>query len=184
MNRGVQPPTLCFHGPRRPVKSPLAVGIIAGNCPLLWLLVRRSLDGKAVCYYVSNAEVATPWQTLALVTGTRVRVEEHFQDGKTHLGMADYEARAWTSWHHHMALVALAHLYVTLTRRDVRHDVPDLTLDMAMRVLRSAFAKPVLNEQEAIDLIDYYRERNAVARESHRKTWLAKHKRLAGEALL
>jgi SRSO17 transposase len=152
--------------------------------PPIWLLIRRSLDGKEVWYYVSNAEVETPWQTLALVSGTRIRVEEYFQDGKTHLGMADYEARAWTSWHHHMALVALAHLYVTLTKRDMRHDVPDLTLDMAMRVLRSAFAKPVLNEQEAIDLIDYYRERNAVAHESHRKAWLAKHKRLTGEVLL
>jgi hypothetical protein len=43
---------------------------------------------------------------------------------------------------------------MTETRRDIKHDVPDLTLDMAMRVLRSAFAKPMLNEQEAIDLID------------------------------
>jgi len=39
-----------------------------------------------------------------MVTGTRFRVEEYFQDGKTHLAMADYEARAWASWHHHMAL--------------------------------------------------------------------------------
>ena len=119
----------------------------------------------------------TPWQTLALVSGTRIRVEEYFQDGKTHLGMADYEARAWTSWHHHMALVALAHLYVTLTKRDVRHDVPDLTLDMAMRVLRSAFAKPVLDEQEAIDLIDYYRERNAVAHEYYSRVARSEERR-------
>jgi hypothetical protein len=55
---------------------------------------------------------------------------------------------------------------------------------MAMRVLQSAFARPTLSEQEASDLIDYYRERNAVAHESHRKTWLAKHKRLAEELLL
>ena len=152
--------------------------------PPIWLVIRRSLDGKEVWYYVSNAEAETPWQTLAMVTGTRFRVEEYFQDGKTHLGMADYEARAWTSWHHHMALAALAHLFVTLTKRDIKHDVPDLTLDMAMRVLRSAFAKPTLSDQEAIDLIDYYHERNDVAHQSHRKTWLANNKRLAKELLL
>lgn len=152
--------------------------------PPIWLVIRRCVDGKDVWYYVSNAPAQTPWQTLAMVTGTRFRVEEFFQDGKTHLGMADYEARAWTSWHHHMALAALAHLFVTLTKRDLKHDVPDLTLDMAMRVLRSAFAKPTLSDQEAIDLIDYYRKRNEVARKSHRKTWLAKHKRLARELLL
>ena len=133
----------------------------------------------------------SPWEaidafgeTLAMVTSTRFRVEEYFQDGKTHLGMADYEARAWTSWHHHMALVALAHLYVTLTKRDVKHDIPDLTLDMAMRILRAAFAKPTLSDEEAIKLIDYHLERNKVAQESHRKTWLAKHLQLAGKVLL
>jgi SRSO17 transposase len=54
--------------------------------------------------------------TLALVTGCRFRVEEFFAEAKGYLGMAHYEARAWSSWHHHMSLVALAHLLVTLTR--------------------------------------------------------------------
>ena len=152
--------------------------------PPIWLVIRRSLDGKDVWYYVSNAEAETAWETLAMVTGTRFRVEEYLEDGKTHLGMADYEARAWTSWHHHMALVALAHLFVTLTKRDLKRDVPDLTLDMAMRVLRAAFARATLSEQEAIDLIDYYRDRNKVAHDSHRKSWLAKHKHLGKKLLL
>jgi SRSO17 transposase len=152
--------------------------------PPIWLVIRRSLDGKEVWSYVSNAPEETPWQTLAMVTGTRIRVEEYFEDGKMHLGMADYEARAWTSWHHHMALVALAHLYVMLTKRDMKRDVPELTLDMALRLLRSAFAKPTLSEQEAIDLVDYHLERNRVAHDSHRKTWLRKHKQLARKLLL
>jgi SRSO17 transposase len=152
--------------------------------PPIWLVLRRSLDGKEVWHYVSNAAADTPWQTLALVTGTRIRVEEYFEDGKMHLGMADYEARAWTSWHHHMALVALAHLYVTLTKRDLQQDLPELTLDMAVRVLRSAFAQSTLSEQGAIDLIDYHLDRNSVAHESHRKSWLVKHKRLTEDLLL
>jgi len=152
--------------------------------PPIWLVFRRALDSKEVWYYASNAEADVPWQTLAMVTGTRFRVEEYFEDGKTHLGMADYEARAWSSWHHHMALVALAHLFVTLTKRDLKRDVPELTLDMAMRVLRAAFAKPTLTEQESIDLIDYHLDRNSAAHDSHRKSWLAKHKRLADKVLL
>jgi cytochrome c len=51
-------------------------------------------------------------------------------------------------------------------------------------ILRSAFAKPTLSDQEAIDLIDYYRERNETAYQSHRKTWLQKHKRIKPEVLL
>ncbi len=119
-----------------------------------------------------------------MVTGTRIRVEEYLEDGKMHLGMADYEARAWSSWHHHMALVALAHLYVTLTKRDMKREVPELTLDMALRLLRSAFARPQLDTESAIELVEYHLERNRVAHESHRKSWLRKHKRIKPEVLL
>jgi len=48
--------------------------------------------------------------------GSRQEVEEFFEDCKGYLGMAQYETRSWTGWHHHMTLVALAHLFVTLTR--------------------------------------------------------------------
>ena len=53
---------------------------------------------------------------LALVACSRHRVEEFFEDGKGYLGMAQYETRSWVGWHHHMTLVGLAHLFVTLAR--------------------------------------------------------------------
>ena len=80
--------------------------------PPLWFLVRRSLERvPEVKYYLSNAEPAVPLEPMALVTGVRWRVEEFFEDGKGQLGMAQYEARSWTSWHHHMSLVALTALF-------------------------------------------------------------------------
>jgi SRSO17 transposase len=82
-----------------------------------WLVLRRSLESDAeVKYYLSNAPAEEPLETMALVTGMRFSVEEYFEEGKGYLGMAQYEARAWSSWHHHMSLVGLAHLFVTLTR--------------------------------------------------------------------
>jgi SRSO17 transposase len=152
--------------------------------PPIWLLLRRTTEKTDVKYYVSNASEDTPWQHIALAGAARWRVEESLEDGKMHLGMADYEARSWSSWHHHMSLVALAHLYVTLTKREIKHDVPELTLDLALRVLRSSFARPTLSEDEATDIIDYHIERNRVAHDSHRKSWLRKHKRLAKKLLL
>lgn len=85
--------------------------------PPSWLLIRRSLEPKPeVKYYISNAGAHVCLGTLAQVTGVRWRVEELFEECKGYLGMGHYEARAWTSWHHHMALVAVAHLFLTLTR--------------------------------------------------------------------
>jgi SRSO17 transposase len=150
----------------------------------IWLVFQRSLDGGELKYYVSNADEETSLEEMALVTGTRYRVEEYFEDCKSHLGMAHYETRAWTSWHHHMSLVALAHLYVTLTKLEMKREIPDFTLDMAVRVLRSAFARGELTVEEAMSIIDYHRRRNRIANDSHRKSWLRKHKHVKAKVLL
>jgi len=88
--------------------------------PPIWLLVRRSLEPvPEVKYYVSNAAAPTPLGVLAGVACTRHEVEDYFEDAKSYLGMAQYETRSWVGWHHHMSLVAMAHLFITLTRRDL-----------------------------------------------------------------
>lgn len=89
--------------------------------PAIWLILQRSLGPKPeVKYSVSNADEEVTLEEMALVTGCRWRVEEFLEEGKGYLGMADYEARSWTSWHHHMSLVGLAHLFLTLTRQRLK----------------------------------------------------------------
>lgn len=85
--------------------------------PPIWLLARRSPGpDPEVKYYVSNAAAEVPLEVLAEVACLRHRVEEFFEDAKTYLGMAHYETRSYVGWHHHMTLVGLAHLFITLTR--------------------------------------------------------------------
>jgi SRSO17 transposase len=85
--------------------------------PPIWVLIRRSLEEEPeVKYYVSNGEQGTPLGVLASVACTRHRVEDFLEDGKSYLGMAQYETRSYVGWHHHMTLVGLAHLFVVLTR--------------------------------------------------------------------
>jgi SRSO17 transposase len=85
--------------------------------PPIWVLIRRSLEAEPeVKYYVSNGDAATPLGVLAEVACTRHQVEDFLEDSKSYLGMAQYETRSWVGWHHHMALVGLAHLFVVLTR--------------------------------------------------------------------
>ncbi len=153
--------------------------------PACWLIVRRSLepDGE-LKYYLSNATQDEPLETMALVTGTRYSVEEFFGEAKGHLGMAQYEARAWSSWHHHMSLVALAHLFVTLTRQRLKEKTPELTLDMALRLLKSALSQPRLTHADAIAIVSYHLKRNRVARTSHTKSWHQRHKRVRYKVLL
>ena len=140
-----------------------------------WLVIRRSLDPKPeIKYYISNAPETTPLEVLARVACKRFRVEEFFEDAKTYLGMAQYETRSWTGWHHHMSLVALAHLFITLVRKDLRKETPALSLDRTVRLLKSAMKLPHLDEDHALWLVDYYVRRNEIARKSHEKTWMAR----------
>jgi hypothetical protein len=51
-----------------------------------------------------------------------------------------------------------------------------LTLDRAVRLLRTALAEPVLTVETAIALMEYHEERNRIAKASHDKAWHARHK--------
>lgn len=150
----------------------------------VWLMIRCTMDNSEIKYYVSNAPEETPLEDMALVSGCRWRVEEYFEDAKGQLGMADYEARAWTSWHHHMSLVALAHLFVVLTKMDLKEEFPELTLPMAMRMLKSTLPRRGLSVEDALRITEYHLQRNATARKSHRKSWMRKNKRTKLKTLL
>ena len=74
-----------------------------------------------------------------------------------------------------MTLVALAHLFITLTRRDLQKKTPELTLDRVVRLLWSAIGRPLLSVEAAIELVNYHINRNQIARNSHMKSWMLKH---------
>ena len=149
------------------------------------LVVRRTLEKEPeLTYYLAWAPEDTPLTTLAQVIGCRGSVEQYFEDGKSYLGMGQYEARSWTSWHHHMSLVALAHLYVTLVRQRLKKKTPELTLDRTIALLRVVLRLPRLNREQAVEILDYHLRRNRIAKESHAKTWKRKHRRIHYKAPL
>jgi len=153
--------------------------------PPTWLMFQREIDHPHILRcWVSNAEESVSLETLAEVAGQRVRIEQFFEEAKGEVGMADYEARAWTSWHHHLSLVAVAHLFVTLWRLDLRPETPQLTLRQSFDLLRATLDRPRLSPDEALQLLEYHLQRNATATQSHRKSWLQKHQRLRKELTL
>jgi SRSO17 transposase len=133
--------------------------------PPIWLMIRRSLEADPeIKYYVSNAPAETRLETLALVSGCRFRVEEFFEEGKSYLGMAQYEARAWSSWHHHMSLVALAHLFVTLTRARLKKSpAPDLGHGGALTEERLAAIAAYRSRRHQYHAVPFGSKRNRTA---------------------
>jgi SRSO17 transposase len=112
-----------------------------------WAIVRRMSDGT-LKISLSNAPAGAAMDRLAKWQASRYFVERTFQDAKSHAGMADYEARGWKAWHHHMALVGLAMLFM-----------------MQQRLLL-AEAAPLLSARDIVDLLDWHLARPRTAAEA------------------
>ena len=124
-------------------KGPLVVDIVKrrvaartpqrqeGHAETVVVVRYRDRDRQEVVkvdFYLSNGTAQTSLATLAGVAKAEHRIEECLQRSKSEAGLADYEGRNWTGWHHHQTLSLIATwFFVTETRRgkkmDTRHDV-------------------------------------------------------------
>jgi SRSO17 transposase len=81
-----------------------------------WLIGERPADGR--CgerkYFFAWGWGDAELRELAEVAHTRWVIERFYQDAKGELGLDDYEGRRWQGLHRHVALVMLAHCYLTL----------------------------------------------------------------------
>jgi len=65
-------------------------------------------------YYLSNAPPKTSLKELARVAKAEHRIEECIQRAKSQAGLADYEVRNWSGWHHHQVLSLMATWFLVL----------------------------------------------------------------------
>jgi SRSO17 transposase len=89
----------------------------------LWLLVSEGRDGK-LKYSLCHSLQELSREELAGRQGQRYFVERAFEDGKSELGMADYQVRKWRGWHHHMALVGAAMVFALAERQRASRSSP------------------------------------------------------------
>jgi len=86
-----------------------------------FVLATQTLGPKAETKIsLSNAPETMELKALAWMQLQRYWVERAFEDAKSECGMADYQVRKWSAWHHHMALVMMVMLFM-LTER-IRHE--------------------------------------------------------------
>ena len=101
-----------------------------------WLLISKDKGGE-IKHTLSNAPTTTSHHQLAIHQGQRHFIERNFQNAKSHLGMSDYQMRQWNGWHRHMAMVALAGLFV-----------------MEERLLSGE--QSLLSTRDVVQLLDWY----------------------------
>ena len=103
------------------------------------LLVSEHSDGTRKATLI-NAPAGTSLEKLVSWQGQRFFIEQTFKNGKSHAGMADYQVRKWRGWHHHMALVGLALLFVLEERHERRRELSQLSATDITELLHWQFA--------------------------------------------
>lgn len=79
------------------------------------LLVLKEFTGE-IKYCLTNSDVDAPTNQLAEMESGRFWIERGFEDGKSTVGMAEYQVRGWRAWCHHMALSMMALLFILKQR--------------------------------------------------------------------
>lgn len=94
-----------------------------------WRVIATRVPGEpeTLKFSLSNAALEIPASRLAQIQRQRYWIERAFQEAKGEAGMADYQARNWKAWHHHMALVMMALLFLLQQRQKHQTTHPLLT---------------------------------------------------------
>jgi SRSO17 transposase len=122
------------------------------------LLVRRNPETKSdYKYSLSNEEKSVSLHRLAYMQGQRYWIERMFKDAKGECGMADYEARGWNAWHHHMALVLLAQSFLLDERILNASEIPLLSCADLVELLSAVLPT---RDRTADDVIAAMEERH------------------------
>jgi SRSO17 transposase len=121
--------------------------------PHCWhLIVRREIGSRdTIKFALSNAPAETPLQRLAQMEGQRYWVERSFQDAKSDCGMADYQVRKWSGWHHHMAMVMIAMLFMAQERAAQKDSVPLLSCADIIVLLKHFLPRADVTREEVIE---------------------------------
>ena len=113
------------------------------------LIVRRDhLTKSDYKYSLSNAPADTTNKRLAYMQVQRYWVERSFEDAKQDFGMADYQIRTWRGWHHHMALVMMAMLFLMTEKIENQEETPLLSGRDINELLTFFLRKKLLTEKE------------------------------------
>ena len=79
---------------------------------------------------------------MVFMQGQRFWVERSFQDEKSSCGMADYQVRHWSGWHHHMAMVRIAMLFMAEERVAQQASAPLLSCADIVALLKHFLPPP------------------------------------------
>ncbi len=135
------------------------------------LVVTRTLGPNPdTKYSLTNAPGDTDLRTLAGRQRQRYWVERVFQDAKSECGMADYQVRKWNAFHHHMALVMMAMMFMLGERIRHKDTCPLLSCADIEELLSHFLPRRRMTPQAVIRRMEHRHRKRQAAMNSHART--------------
>ena len=137
-----------------------------------WRLLATRVPGEpeTLKFSLSNADPETPAPRLAQIQRQRYWIERAFQEAKGEAGMADYQARSWKAWHHHMALVMMALLFLLQQRKSHQASHPLLNCRDLKILLAHILPSREVSLEEVVGLMEErHRLRQAATDSAYRR---------------
>jgi SRSO17 transposase len=116
---------------------------------------------------LTNAPQSTTLKRLGWVQRQRYWVERAFEDAKSECGMADYQARKWSAWHHHMALVMMAMLFMLYERIHHKETYPLLSCADIEELLARFLPRRDATEEEVVSQLEQRHRQRQKSIDSH-----------------
>src|SRR5438067_3973536 len=86
-----------------------------------WVLIRRSLSDRSErAYYRVYGPATITLAQVVLVTGSRWKIEEGYEQAKGEVGLDQYEVRTWRAWYRYVTLALLAYAALVVMRAQAR----------------------------------------------------------------
>lgn len=134
------------------------------------LLVRREIDGAKLRFCLSNARPEASLRRLSDMQAARHFVERAFEDAKGACGMADYQVRGFHAWHHHMALVMVALMFLAKERLAHRETADLLSCNDLVEIMRHKLPTKIETDDDLVAMIqDRHRRRRIAMEHAYRK---------------
>lgn len=128
------------------------------------LLVRREIDGPKLKFCLSNAKPRASLRRLAEMQAARHFVERAFEEAKGACGMADYQVRGWQAWHHHMALVMVALMFLAKERMAHRETADLLSCNDLVEIMRHKLPSKIQADADLVASIEHRHRRRQHAK--------------------
>jgi SRSO17 transposase len=133
------------------------------------LLVTKMLDGTEIKISLVNKAKGLSLRRLAFMQRQRYWVERSFEDGKSECGMADYQVRKWSAWHHHMAMVMMVMLFMLTERINHADSHPLLSCADIEELLAKFLPRRDVTEKEVLRQLEVRHQQRQRAIDSHRR---------------